>query len=406
MEGICEALYRNTYESFAAKLWKLAGWVTSQPAELPEKTEVDEIVNRTLAMVKGAHFFLHHKERLGFEDSDIDRVWVPNPYRMPDEYRSRFDHTLNYHFAHREERFRWLTQDEVQNFSLVFKHFFSLLSLGDWINILEDWRLFALDSDPVSQEADFTPLKTYEQLAKLSEACFVALEWNDGFFPPPNQHLCLHYLKHYNHDGFDAANPLRDINWLFYEYDIKCLKKDVTNVFAICKHEKAEISRSLGNLTFCLVCLLYSGWLLLQTDKYPEEWINPDKFDFIQYPKIDVEFSQWGAADLDYEQNRNPVQALWQLFRNVDLGDERAAIEFILARYYDPKAEGCLPDGSVDTKRFFLKLLDILFLINLDLCQKRTIQDNVKYPESYRCNEDAVTEPAEAEPTSQSVNLK
>ncbi|WP_257666677.1 hypothetical protein [Parapedobacter tibetensis] len=38
MEGIREALHYDDYESFAKKLWDLTGWVTSQPAELPDET--------------------------------------------------------------------------------------------------------------------------------------------------------------------------------------------------------------------------------------------------------------------------------------------------------------------------------------------------------------------------------
>ncbi|WP_028298178.1 hypothetical protein [Olivibacter sitiensis] len=81
MEGIREALYNDNSESFAAKLWKLTTWVTSQLTDLPDEGVVNKIVDHTTGMVKGAHFFLHHKERLGFEDCDIDRKWVPNPYR-------------------------------------------------------------------------------------------------------------------------------------------------------------------------------------------------------------------------------------------------------------------------------------------------------------------------------------
>ncbi|MEC3879940.1 hypothetical protein [Parapedobacter sp. 10938] len=383
MEGISEALYYDDYESFGKKLWELAGWVTSQSIELPDRALVDKVVDQTIAMVKGAHFFLHHKERLGFEDSDIDRVWVPNPYAMPEKHRRSYDRRLDHYLAHREERFQWLAEDEIQNFTLAFKRCFSILSLSDWLSLLESWRMFALDGDPVSVGSDFTPLKTYEQLAKLSEACFVALAWEDGCFSTPNQHLCLIYLNHYNDDGYDAANPLRDINWLFYEYDIQSLKNDVCSLFTICKHEQVILSRTLENLRFCLVCSLYNGWLLLQTEAFPEEWVDPDKFDFIHYPIIDSKSFGGRGSSLDYEQTRNPVEALWGLFGNVDVRDKKDTIEFMIARYYDPKASRCLKDGAIDTKRFLLKLLDILFLINLDLCKNRTIKEYIKYPEKH-----------------------
>jgi len=71
--GILESIQYGTYESFKKKLWDILVILTSQ--NNTEETKKEYIIDRLdniVLMVKGCHYFLHHKKRLKYEEDWID----------------------------------------------------------------------------------------------------------------------------------------------------------------------------------------------------------------------------------------------------------------------------------------------------------------------------------------------
>ena len=80
--GIFESFRYDTFESFNEKLWQLVVAITSKrKKDDNEKQRLLETIEKIVLMIKGCHYFLHHKKRLNFKEDWIDIKWLPNPYR-------------------------------------------------------------------------------------------------------------------------------------------------------------------------------------------------------------------------------------------------------------------------------------------------------------------------------------
>lgn len=211
--GIFESIQDDTFESFNEKLWNILIALTSKnKKDEEERKQLVAHLDKVILMVKGCHYFLHHKKRLNYEEEWIDIKWYKNPYRCSKNYRPKRDKKLNHHLAHFEYPFTKLSRKEIQNFPKAFKNFFSKMDLSSWLNLLGDWKNCLLyDESLVEWMVDDAPLETYEQLLKLHEASIVAYNWAEADYPPPNKHLIIDYLLSNYVDSYRSASPYKRI---------------------------------------------------------------------------------------------------------------------------------------------------------------------------------------------------
>ncbi|MBC9798608.1 hypothetical protein [Sinomicrobium weinanense] len=216
--GIFESFRYDTFESFNDKLWQLVVALTSnRDRSAEEKQQLVRTLDSVVLMVKGCHYFLHHKKRLKFKEDWIDIKWCKNPYRCLKKYRSREDQKLNHHLAHFQEPFSMLSREEAQNFTVAFKNFFAEMDLCSWLDLLDDWKSYLQHGESLFELMDYAPLKTYEKLRTLYEACIISYHWAEINYPPPNHHLIVDYLSSEYVDGYDSASPFDMAGSVFHE---------------------------------------------------------------------------------------------------------------------------------------------------------------------------------------------
>lgn len=123
--GIVEAFEFESFESFCERLWNLFQELTSRSQKTDEEQrQLTTTLDKLILLVKGCHYFLHHKKRLNYEEEWIDIKWLKNPYRCLKKYRHQDDEKLNHHLAHFDYNFTQLNREEVQNFTVPFRIFF------------------------------------------------------------------------------------------------------------------------------------------------------------------------------------------------------------------------------------------------------------------------------------------
>ena len=128
--GIFESIKYDTFKSFHDKLWLLiVGLTSKRQRSSKEKQHLINTLENLVLMVKGCHYFLHHKERLNFKEEWVDTKWSKNPYRCLKKYRSKEDKRLNHHLAYFQEPVSMLSRKEAQNFTIAFKNFFANLGV-------------------------------------------------------------------------------------------------------------------------------------------------------------------------------------------------------------------------------------------------------------------------------------
>lgn len=383
--GIFESIKYDTFKSFHDKLWLLIVALTSKrQRSSKEKQHLINTLENLVLMVKGCHYFLHHKERLNFKEEWVDTKWSKNPYRCLKKYRSKEDKRLNHHLAYFQEPVSMLSRKEAQNFTLAFKNFFAKMDLSSWLNLLEDWKTCLRNNQSFFEyEADYAPLKTYEKLKTLHEACIVSYHWAEFSYRPPNHHLIIDHLSSEYAEGYNSASPFEMIMGIFYEKNYIDIRQSILGLFALRPHKEGSKSFIIepSDLRFKLRLLLESGWLLLQTDYYPENWLDSDSLDFLYCPIPEAELKHhWTPKSLDKREIKNLQKTLSKLYFGIDVRHE---IYFVEDRIIQHTRLGSLMDldeKELETRNRLLKILDVLSLIVLDFRKQRTKPDGIYYP--------------------------
>lgn len=380
--GIIESFQYDTFESFNEKLWQLLIAMTScSKKEDKEKTRLTETIDNLILMVKGCHYFLHHKKRLDFKEDWIDIKWLRNPYRCLEKYRSDDDSKLNHHLAHFKESFSNLTREEAQDFTLAFKNFFAEMDLSSWLNLLNDWKACLEGNESLFDwRVDFAPLKTYERLLTLHEACIIGYHWAEMDYPPPNRHLIEDYLSSEYVNGYHSASPFEMIGDIFYEKNYSDIRQSILELYAICSCKRKGIDLKAIDLRSALRWLLETGWLLLQTDYFPEDWLDPNSVNFLRCPIPEKQAKYWKPKSLSGKEQKKLRKTLSKLYYGIDVRQEIYAVESRIIRYLDPNTSDSLSEDNLATQNRLLKILDILTLIVLDLRKRRTKPEGVCYP--------------------------
>ncbi|OOG16665.1 hypothetical protein BWD42_20005 [Sphingobacterium sp. CZ-UAM] len=332
-------------------------------------------------MVKGCHYFLHHKKRLHYKEDWIDIKWYKNPYRCSKKYRSKADRKLNHHLAHFEYPFTKLSRQEIQNFPKAFKNFFSKMDLSSWLNLLGDWKNCVLNDESLFEwMVDYAPLETYEQLLKLHEACIVAYHWAEIDYPPPNRHLIKDYLSSDYVDGYRSASPYERIEQIFYEKNHTDLRDSILSLYPLNPSENKPPNIEIDDLRYTLRWLLETGWLLLQTNYFPEDWLDPDAADFLRCPVPKRELSFWKPESLSNKEQKNLKKTLSKLYYGIDVRKNISVLDGRIIFQYERGWSAGMGEEGLETRNRLLKTLDILTLVLLDLCKRRTKPEGICYP--------------------------
>lgn len=379
--GIFESFRYDTFESFNDKLWQLLVAITSKrKKDDNEKQRLLETLAKVVLMIKGCHYFLHHKDRLDFKEDWIDIKWLPNPYRCRQKYRSKEDGELNHHLAHFREPFTKLTREEAQNFTIAFQNFFAEMDLSSWLNLMDGWKS-CLEGDETlfGWQVDFAPLKTYEKLLVLHEACLLGYHWAELDYPPPNRHL-YEYFFDPNYESYRDASPFELIDTVLYEINYDVLRQDILEMYAGCSQQRKGLAMKTDDLRFSLHGLIQTGWLLLQTDYFPADWLDPNSFNFLRCPIPENEVDYWQPKSLSFKESGNLPKTLSRLYYGVEVQDEMYSVDSSIIRYLDTKHTTCWRGENFIARDRLLKTLDILTLIVLDLRKRRTKPDGIIYP--------------------------
>lgn len=382
--GIFESFRYDTFESFNDKLWQLLVAITSKRKKGDnERKRSLETLAKVVLMIKGCHYFLHHKSRLDFKDDWIDIKWLPNPYRCLEKYRPREDQKLNHHLAHFREPFTQLTREEAQNFTIAFKNFFAEMDLSSWLNLMDGWKsCLEVDKALFYWQVDFAPLKTYEKLVALHEACIISYHWAELAYPPPNRHLYEDILG-MSYESYRDASPLELIDAVLYDINYDVLRQNIFALYAGCSHQRKGLTMKMDDLRFRLRGLIQAGWMLLQTDFFPEDWLDPNRFNFLRCPIPETEVDYWQPKSLSLKERIKLPKTLSKLYYGVEVRDEMYSVESRIIRYLDTTDTTCLSGENFIARDRLLKTLDILTLIVLDLCKRRTKPDGIIYPVVY-----------------------
>ncbi|WP_437917692.1 hypothetical protein [Sphingobacterium sp. LRF_L2] len=386
--GIYQAFECESFDSFRERLWKLFMALTSRSQTTDEEQRQLQItLDKLILMVKGCHYFLHHKKRLNYEEEWIDVKWLKNPYRCLKKYRHRDDEKLNHHLAHFDYGFTQLSRAEVQNFTEAFKSFFSLMDLSSWLNLFDDYKQCLFENESLFEwSVDDTPLKTYAQLLKLIEACIIAVHWADIDYPPPNAHL---YLSFFNmtYESYRDANPIEMCSMLFFDVSYDELRRDILELYAGCHEPQQGFTMKPNDLRFNLRWLIQTGWLLLQTNYFPEDWLSPDRFNWLICPIPESEIKYWRPKNLSVKQREKLAKTLSKVYFDVEVHDLLCAVENRLICYMNEKDRACLDIENLKTRDRLLKILDVVTVILIDFCQRRTRTDGIKYPKGIPAQE-------------------
>ncbi|MFI2742197.1 hypothetical protein ACG2LH_05620 [Zhouia sp. PK063] len=367
--GIFESFRYDTFKSFNDKVWLLIVALTSRRKKsVEEKQQLISTLENLILMVKGCHYFLHHKKRLNFKEEWIDIKWRKNPYRCIKKYRSEEDKKRNHHLAYFQEPLSRLSRAEAQNFTIAFKNFFAEMDLSSWLSLLDDWKSCLQDDENVFDlMVDNAPLKTYEKLITLYEACIVSYHWAEFDYPPPNHHLIMDYLSWGFENGYAGANPFDIIGNIFYEKNYLDIRRSILELYALYPDKKKGLIIEANDLRFTLTMLLETAWLLLQTDYFPENWLNPDSFHMLYCPIPEAELKHhWTPQSLSYRERENLRKTLSRLYCGIDVRQETYDVEGRIISYNDSNLVKEIHEKDLKTRNRLLKTLDILTLIVLD----------------------------------------
>lgn len=380
--GIFESFRYDTFESFNEKLWQLLVAMTSnRKKDDHEKQRLSETLAKIVLMVRGCHYFLHHKKRLDYKEDWIDIEWLHNPYRCLEKYRPRDDQKLNHHLAHFKEPFSKLTRREAQNFTIAFENLFTEMDLSSWLNLLDDWKsCLEGDESLFDRQVDNAPLKTYEKLLAAYEACIIGYHWAEIDYPPPNRHLIHDYLSSDYVNGYRSASPFEMIGDVFYEKSYDDIRQSILELYAVCSCKQTKLTLSANELRWVLRWLLETGWMLLQTDYFPEDWLDPDSIDFLRCPVPENRIENWKPQSLNGKEQKKLQKTLSKLYCGIDVREETYVVESRIIRYLEDKSSDNSNEDYSATRDRLLKVLDVLTIIVLDLRKRRTKSEGVCYP--------------------------
>lgn len=330
-------------------------------------------------LLLGCHFFKHQKKYLKFNDDTwIDVKWIKNPYRCVPEYRSCKDKSLNHYLAHYKGLIQTLSRKEVQNFQLTFKKFFKAMDISEWLYMLDQWEKGIRKGENINEYMGIECSQYFNALSKLYEAALLAKSWADYSYFPPNHHLWSVQLKSF-YDGYAAANPLDNLCYLFQDIDTTTIMHTIQALYLNYQSEKIRVYTDLNDFRSVVKRAIEVGWLLLQTNYYPDNWLNPDALDWINCPVSEEELDRWRPKYVTSEEQKNLPLTLSKLYYGLDIRDFIFDFEGRLIDYLSLKKLLKYEHTHHKIGITLFKIVEVLTLITIDLCKRKTDKEKIQY---------------------------
>lgn len=380
--GVVQFFEQTNFSVFNKSLWQLLVAVTSvKDISKGKKKSLLRTLEQIKLMVNGCNYFLHHKERWNYKENWRDRTWCKNPYRCLKKYRTKEDEKLNHHLSSFKEPLSLLTRKEAQDFILAFKNFFAEMDLSSWLKLLDDWEFCLTNNQSLFICTDYAPLKTYEKLRKLNEACVICFEQTTMRSLPPNHHLIVDYLSWgYADNYYASANPFEIIGDVFHGQGHEDVRNYIFDLFPKEPKERKLSAKELRNIRYTLTSLLISGWLLLQTDYYPEVWLDPNEMWSLRCP-LPEPVEDWTPKSLQRIESKNLRKTLSKLYFEIDVRNEIYLLGGKIINYSCEEQLNKMTGQDLEARNRLLKILDVLTLITLEQKKKVTTENHVVYPD-------------------------
>lgn len=377
LHGLHNEFWHPDYKNIKQKLWALTKAVVSYGWE----DDVDHSI--TIALLKrliaGAWRCKDYMEREKYTHPSFNRKWVGNPFyqRIKDQDKDFLERNKPY-LMH-EGRIEHLSIEEIRNFTLAIDSFFEKLNVLDWFKLLDRWEEYSKKADSIASYGwDEHPLCTYEELLRLIEITFLA----DSFY---YNHIVEEGLPHNGHlfeDDYvitkldatntDVYNPLEHVNWIFADYTADELKEEIDYWFD-CANSRTKIwskaePGKLVDFHDRVICLYEAGWVLVQGEEIPTDWLDPTCFESFEKPKEAITNIHCGYS-LSSKERGNPAKTLSKLYRRTGVDLLRNHLSEILS--YALRTDR-VPHNPYDEDRKKIKqIIEVLNVINQQVCVRR-----------------------------------
>ena len=369
------------YEELKESLWYLTKAVTAQDPEQDYKTkDYGNVISTLKDLINGAWILKDRMRREQYTPPFFNVEWVVNPYRQKVKHQDRDYSKRNKPSIIVRGEFQQVDTREVSNFALALDDFFSRISVVEWSLLLDRWGEYAKKQDSIAPSGwDDQPLDTYENLLTLVEvAYFVKSAYYCEFLPecmPHNEHLFDNDFTIIHLDAVNTGkyNPLEHINRIMHRYNASLLKQEIGDWFD-CGIEQDRIwdkdePGKLVRIYEDVAILLEGGWLLTQGDEVPSTWLDPDAFEDFDTPMLE-EGGGLKEHHLSKKQVKNPHRALSKVYRRTGVGLDREHLFYILQCALQNGAKTYNSFDDLRDKLF--EIINLLYLINLDVCSRRT----------------------------------
>lgn len=369
------------YENIKRELWSLTKNVTAQDYEGDFKAkDYTKGINTMKDLINGAWIFKDRMRREQFSPPLLNVDWVINPFCQKEKHQDWEYNKRNRPLVLARGELQCLSTSEVRNFTSALDDFFSPLSVVEWGSLLDKWYEHTNKSDSIASSGwDDQPLDTYENLLRLVEVAYLVQDLSYcEFIQEGAPHNELLFEDNYTIMHLDAGNtgkynPLEHINWIMHRYNATSLKKEIDDWFD-CGIEKDWIWEKgepgmLVRIYEDVATLLEGGWLLTQGNEVPGFWLDPDTYEHFELPKLE-EKGQLKVCHLTDKQLAKPNRALSKIYRRTGIGLDRQQLREMLFWALQKEFKSYHPFSDLKKKLFII--IELLYLINLDICNRRT----------------------------------
>lgn len=252
------------------------------------------------------------------------------------------------------------------------------MDLSVWLRMLYRWESTLEINRSIAEFMGLNPFKIFEAILKLHEACVVAMGWANLIYNPPNYHLWNYYLGS-PCDGYDAANPYENISGVFGHMSYNDIAVGIRAIYLNMHTEEDQIKEDITQFRFVLKWLIETGWVLLQTDYYPQNWLDPNFMDHLHCAFSEKDLKFWRPENLDKEERENVVLTLSKLYHKIEVREFIYRVENRVIKYSEDKSKLTVGATDLETATTLLKILDVITILDVDFCKRRTKIEGLHY---------------------------
>lgn len=372
-----DVIHSHGYEQIKDRLWLLTKTIVSYPSEEIDIEYQKQTIKILKELISGAWHCKDEMRKEKYSHPSFSLEWTDNPYAQRKTDQDRDYKKRNIHCLRELGNIKWLSDREITNFTLAIDHFFDQLHVLNWFALLDKWEEYTTKRGCIFIDGwDDQPLTTYEELARLIEASFLAAEFLYSHLPeegvPHNEHLydSSFAITKLDATNTDVYNPLEHINAIFGYYSSSELLSNLDHWLecAITENKIWDVDEPGRLVEFhdTIVCIYEAGWLLTQGDQIPKTWLDPNRFKGYAAPKENLNLQ--GKLLLQPKQRANSARTLSILYRRTGLDLTKDHLAEALSYALQKKSS---PYNKYSQVRIVIKkVIEILDMINRNVCQK------------------------------------